>query len=104
MLDTMTCMQGSRRASAVLSERIRFMCEWVIGVDVGGTLRDVSAQLLSTGRTYLHKRPPTPHDPSEAILKGLQELKDKAAIAGEGIERFSHGTTVATNALLQRRG
>jgi len=80
------------------------MGDWVIGVDVGGTFTDFSARQLSTGRTYLHKRPSTPHDPSEAILKGLQELKDKAAIAGEGIERFSHGTTVATNALLQRRG
>src|SRR5690606_17948433 len=80
------------------------MGDWVIGVDVGGTFTDFSARQLSTGRTVLHKRPSTPHDPSEAILNGLQELQAKADIAGEDIARFAHGTTVATNALLQRKG
>ena len=80
------------------------MGDWVIGVDVGGTFTDFSAQQLSTGRSCLHKRPSTPHDPSEAILNGLRELQEKAGIPGEAIERFAHGTTVATNALLQRRG
>ncbi|KGJ02638.1 N-methylhydantoinase A [Paracoccus halophilus] len=80
------------------------MGDWVIGVDVGGTFTDFSARQLSTGRLVLHKRPSTPHDPSDAILNGLQELKKKAEIDGEDIARFAHGTTVATNALLQRKG
>ena len=80
------------------------MDDWVIGVDVGGTFTDFSAQHLSTGRSCLHKRPSTPHDPSDAILNGLRELQEKAGIPGEAIARFAHGTTVATNALLQRRG
>ncbi|WEJ81135.1 hydantoinase/oxoprolinase family protein (plasmid) [Paracoccus versutus] len=80
------------------------MGDWVIGVDVGGTFTDFSARRLSTGQSVLHKRPSTPHDPSEAILNGLRELQDKAGIDGEDIVRFAHGTTVATNALLQRKG
>lgn len=80
------------------------MEDWVVGVDVGGTFTDFSARQLSTGRSVLHKRPSTPHDPSEAILNGLQELQKKAGISGEDIARFAHGTTVATNALLQRKG
>jgi N-methylhydantoinase A len=80
------------------------MGDWVVGVDVGGTFTDFAARQLSTGHAVLHKRPSTPHDPSEAILNGLQELQKKAGIAGEDIARFAHGTTVATNALLQRKG
>lgn len=80
------------------------MGDWVVGVDVGGTFTDFSARQLSTGREVMHKRPSTPHDPSEAILNGLKELQEKAGIAGEDIARFAHGTTVATNALLQRKG
>lgn len=80
------------------------MKDWVIGVDVGGTFTDFSARQLSTGLSVLHKRPSTPHDPSEAILSGLQELQQKAGIEGGDITRFAHGTTVATNALLQRKG
>lgn len=80
------------------------MGDWVVGVDVGGTFTDFSARQLSTGRAVVHKRPSTPHDPSEAILNGLRELQEKAGIADEDIARFAHGTTVATNALLQRKG
>lgn len=88
---------------AIIFEGI-WMGDWVIGVDVGGTFTDFSARQLSTGRSVLHKRPSTPHDPSEAILNGLQELQAKAGMKGEDIARFAHGTTVATNALLQRKG
>ncbi|MVA25049.1 hydantoinase/oxoprolinase family protein (plasmid) [Agrobacterium vitis] len=80
------------------------MADWVIGVDVGGTFTDFSARDLKTGAAHIHKRPSTPDDPSRAILEGLKELQQKTGIPGEDIVRFAHGTTVATNALLQRRG
>ena len=80
------------------------MTNWVIGVDVGGTFTDFSARNTETGESCVHKRPSTPDDPSRAVLEGLSELKEKAAIDSEQIERFAHGTTVATNALLQRKG
>lgn len=80
------------------------MTDWVIGVDVGGTFTDFSARNTTNKNVHVHKRPSTPDDPSRAILDGLLELLDKAGIAGENIGRIAHGTTVATNALLQRRG
>ena len=80
------------------------MTEWVIGVDVGGTFTDFSARSMANNCVYVHKRPSTPDDPSQAILDGLCELLDKAGIAGSSIGRIAHGTTVATNALLQRDG
>lgn len=80
------------------------MPNWIVGVDVGGTFTDFSAREVNTGAVHIHKRPSTPDDPSRAILVGMKELQDKAGIAGEDIIRFAHGTTVATNALLQRKG
>lgn len=80
------------------------MTAWVIGVDVGGTFTDFAARNADTGETCLHKRPSTPDDPARAILSGLEELQRKSGIESGDIVRFAHGTTVATNALLQRRG
>ncbi len=80
------------------------MANWIVGVDVGGTFTDFSARDLNDGTTYIHKRPSTPDDPSRAILEGLKELQQKSGISGADIARFAHGTTVATNALLQRKG
>ncbi|NSY41021.1 hydantoinase/oxoprolinase family protein [Leisingera sp. ANG59] len=77
---------------------------WIVGVDVGGTFTDFSARHVAMGRTVVHKRPSTPHDPSEAILNGFAELREIAGFQGADVERFAHGTTVATNALLQGRG
>ncbi|WP_417209549.1 hydantoinase/oxoprolinase family protein [Antarctobacter sp.] len=77
---------------------------WIVGVDVGGTFTDFAARNVTTGEFAVHKRPSTPHDPSEAILLGLGELQAKIGITGEDLGRFAHGTTVATNALLQRKG
>ena len=80
------------------------MARWVIGVDVGGTFTDFAARETSSGVSIVHKRPSTPDDPSRAILLGLQELQQKAGILDKDIDRIAHGTTVATNALLQRKG
>ncbi|WP_244644133.1 hydantoinase/oxoprolinase family protein [Azorhizobium oxalatiphilum] len=76
----------------------------MVGVDVGGTFTDFSAREIDTGRVLIHKRPSTPDDPSRAVIHGLRELTDKYSINAEHIVRFAHGTTVATNALLQRKG
>src|SRR5690606_2503309 len=78
--------------------------KWLVGVDVGGTFTDFYARELSTGKAHIHKRPSTPKDPSQAVLLGLRELMDRAKISPEAVTRFAHGTTVATNALLQRKG
>ena len=77
---------------------------WIIGVDVGGTFTDFCARNNANGHTIIHKRPSTPHDPSLAILLGLEELKLKFLSDEKNIVRLAHGTTVATNSLLQRKG
>jgi N-methylhydantoinase A len=70
-----------------------------LGVDVGGTFTDFFLVDEATGETRTHKVASTPDDPSRAILEGLEAL----APAG-GLAFLAHGTTVATNALIQRRG
>jgi N-methylhydantoinase A len=77
---------------------------WSIGVDVGGTFTDFYASERGTGRIVSHKVASTPHNPAEAILSGLDELAKKADMTLEAVRIFAHGTTVATNALIQRRG
>ena len=77
---------------------------WIIGVDVGGTFTDFYAFDDQSGASCVHKIPSTPANPAQAIVNGLRTLCAAHAIAPRTIKRLSHGTTVATNALLQRRG
>ena len=77
---------------------------WIIGVDVGGTFTDLCARNNRTGETVIHKRPSTPSDPAIAILNGIEEIRVKINDNEIKILRLAHGTTVATNALLQRKG
>jgi len=77
---------------------------WLIGVDVGGTFTDFFAYDGASGTVHVYKRPSTPDNPATAIVQGMKELCAEVAIAPPSIERICHGTTVATNALIQRRG
>jgi N-methylhydantoinase A/oxoprolinase/acetone carboxylase beta subunit len=70
---------------------------WRIGIDTGGTFTDFV--LYHRGRISIHKVPSTPDNPAEAILRGLREAADPQAPTF-----IVHGTTVATNALLERKG
>ena len=72
-----------------------------LGVDVGGTFTDLLVIDEATGRTFRDKVPSTPHDPSEAVVAGARKLTESAGIAPGAIELFLHGTTVATNAVLE---
>ncbi len=78
--------------------------DWIIGVDVGGTFTDLYAFERSSGQLALHKRPSTPDNPAVAILDGLRELSAKAGFEPATVGVLAHGTTVATNALIQRTG
>jgi N-methylhydantoinase A len=77
---------------------------WLVGVDVGGTFTDFCAVALDNGEQRFWKRPSTPHDPSEAIVLGLAEMEQARDVPLAAITHLGHGTTVATNALIQRRG
>jgi N-methylhydantoinase A len=78
-----------------------------IGVDIGGTFTDLVA-VDDDGRASLVKVPSTPEDPSLGVLDGLAELARQLgrplAVLLADSERVVHGTTVATNALLERKG
>jgi N-methylhydantoinase A len=69
-----------------------------LGVDVGGTFTDVV--ILSGGRLTTAKVPSTPSDQSEGVVAGVEAARFDAA----DVAAFAHGMTVATNALLERRG
>ena len=73
-----------------------------LGVDIGGTFTDVVLEL--DGRSYSTKVLTTYRAPEEAILNGLAQVCAKAAISPDRINRIIHGTTLATNALIERRG
>jgi len=77
---------------------------WLIGIDVGGTFTDFYALNAADGDVKLFKRPSTPANPAEAIVLGLRDMMAGFDIAAGDVTRLSHGTTVATNALIQRRG
>lgn len=77
---------------------------WAVGVDVGGTFTDFFAVNSETGALHVHKTSSTPANPAEAVLNGLLELCDKHDIPLGDVTRLSHGTTVGTNALIQRSG
>ena len=77
---------------------------WMVGVDVGGTFTDFYAADRISGAVRYFKISSTPQNPGEAILAGLREMCDAHDIEPGDIDRLSHGTTVATNALLQRKG
>ena len=72
-----------------------------IGVDTGGTFTDFV--YFANGRLQIFKLPSTPHDPSIAIVEGLQRITASGFFSSQDIE-VVHGTTVGTNALLQRTG
>jgi N-methylhydantoinase A len=77
---------------------------WQIGVDVGGTFTDFFALNEDQGVEFVHKTSSTPSNPAEAILDGLKVLCTAHDIPMTEIDRLSHGTTVGTNALIQRQG
>ena len=77
---------------------------WLIGVDVGGTFTDFYAVDTASGEVHLYKHPSTPANPADAIVTGLEGLCAQYEIDPRSVERIGHGTTVATNALIQRSG
>ncbi|KQN00679.1 5-oxoprolinase [Sphingobium sp. Leaf26] len=75
-----------------------------LGVDVGGTFTDLLLFNQSSGAFWRHKTPSTPHDSSQGILTGLTAICAGAGITPADIDYFLHGTTVATNAILEGKG
>ena len=75
-----------------------------LGVDVGGTFTDLLLFDVDSGAFWRHKTPSTPQDSSEGILTGVTAICAAAGIEPRQIDTFLHGTTVATNAVLEGKG
>lgn len=71
------------------------MTQTIVGIDVGGTFTDIA--ILRDGVLSVHKLPSTPADPSQGVRQGIAEID-------AGMAQYVHGSTVATNALLEGKG
>jgi N-methylhydantoinase A len=78
-----------------MSRRIR------IGIDTGGTFTDVVAVDEDSGELAVTKTPSTPSDPAVGFMTGVHKVLDALGLAGDAVSAVSHGTTVATNKLLE---
>jgi N-methylhydantoinase A len=75
-----------------------------VGVDIGGTFTDFALVDDRDGRLVVHKQLTTPDDPARAVLEGLPVLLAKAGTVIEAVEALVHGTTLVTNAVIERKG
>src|SRR4051812_29138268 len=75
-----------------------------IGLDIGGTFTDFVLYDSEQRRIALYKNLTTPKDPSIAALEGLGQLTAEAGISLADVAEIIHGTTLVTNAIIERRG
>ena len=75
-----------------------------IGVDVGGTFTDLVYCDMATGTLAIHKVSTTPDDPSRGVMTGIRELCAANGVDPAAIDYVFHGTTTATNAVLEDKG
>src|SRR5919206_2922625 len=76
----------------------------VVGVDIGGTFTDFMLYDTASGSVHVHKVPSTPDEPERAMVTGLTELCGTARLSPGDVTGVFHGTTVATNAVLEHKG
>ncbi|HEU4366818.1 MAG TPA: hydantoinase/oxoprolinase N-terminal domain-containing protein, partial [Methylomirabilota bacterium] len=94
-------MNGWRRAEAGRATRSG---GYAVALDVGGTFTDVALVHEASGRLWVAKTPTTPHDPSIGFLAGIDKALGLAGVAPAALRHVLHGTTTATNAILESKG
>src|SRR5437588_7767620 len=75
-----------------------------LGVDVGGTFTDLLLVDDESGDLHRVKTPSTPSDPAQGVLVGVRRICEESGVPPEALRYVMHGTTVATNALLESKG
>ncbi|MEA2525118.1 MAG: N-methylhydantoinase, partial [Thermomicrobiales bacterium] len=75
-----------------------------VGVDIGGTFTDLLLFDTDSGEFFLGKVLTTPDDPSRAVQEGIRELLHTSSRNPAGVGQIVHGTTLVTNALIERKG
>ncbi len=86
------------------SSDMSFDPSYAVAVDIGGTFTDISLLDRTSGQVWRAKTPSTPSDPSEAFMKGVNVVLDDAGISASVLDQVLHGTTVATNMILENKG
>lgn len=76
----------------------------LVGVDVGGTFTDLVLADTESGEVRVHKVPTSAEDPSEGVIRGVAELCGMAGVEPSEVDYVFHGTTTATNAMLEHDG
>jgi N-methylhydantoinase A len=74
-----------------------------VGVDIGGTFTDIALR-LPDGTLRVSKVSATPEDPGRAVVRGLDALLRAAGVPPASVVEVVHGTTVASNTILQQKG
>ena len=74
------------------------------GADTGGTFTDVMLMHRESGQLWTVKTPSTPADSSEGFFQGIQKMLSLTGIAPEAVDHVLHGSTVATNTILEGKG
>ena len=95
-----SCRRRIRARAVVTRGECIIRPMFIVGIDVGGTFTDLTAVDEATGRVVVTKVPSRPRHEAAAVLEGLAAL----GIAPRDVRRLVHGTTVGTNAVLERRG
>ena len=80
------------------------MDDYALAIDVGGTFTDIVLLNLTTGEFQLLKTPSTPDDPSRGFIAGFSQILSARGVAYSQVRRIFHGTTIATNAILEGKG
>jgi N-methylhydantoinase A len=75
-----------------------------IAIDIGGTFTDVTLFDRASGRMWNAKTPSTPHDPSVGFIDGMEAALAAAGLSADAVGQVIHGTTVATNMILEGKG
>jgi N-methylhydantoinase A/oxoprolinase/acetone carboxylase beta subunit len=75
-----------------------------VAIDIGGTFTDVTVQDFATGQAWRAKTPSNPADPSLAFIEGMNLALAQAGAEAGALARVLHGTTVATNLILEGKG
>ncbi len=94
-------LSREQRAELSREERAEMSRELLVAVDIGGTFTDITLQDAATGAAWTAKTPSTPRDPSEAFIIGVTLALTQAGRSAAEVGRVLHGTTVATNLILE---
>jgi N-methylhydantoinase A len=80
------------------------MASYALALDVGGTFTDVMLMHRESGQIWTTKTPSTPADPAQGFFDGVQKILQQSAVDATTVEHVFHGSTVATNAILEGKG